>query len=244
MAEIVATTGGVPEQHRRMLRLDDMITTATISAAATITSSSGHFISLNGGASNRNVDFVAGSSEQEGMWFWVKNHGTTNNLVIRDSAAATLATLTPGQWAVFAYTGAAWQSYNPATVAGAITTLSGLTSVTLTDNTAAALDFTEAANSYLKFVTTNSSESVTVGKPLLMQGGIAPGSRFTSTEQTGTASAQNVAHGLGSTPSLVWWSVSDSGATGIYTLVPGAHDATNCKFTVTSGVKYYVFALK
>lgn len=238
MAEIVATTGGVPEQHRRMLRLDDMITTATISAAATITSNSGHFISLNGGASNRNVDFVVGSSEQEGMWFWVKNHGTTNNLVIRDGAAATLATLTPGQWAVFAYTGAAWQTYNPATLAQA------LTSFALVDNSASALDFTEAANSYLKFVTTNSSESVTVGKPLLLNGGIAPGSRFTSTEQTGTASAQNVAHGLGSTPSLVWWSVSDSGATGIYTLVPGAHDATNCKFTVTSGVKYYVFALK
>ena len=294
MAELIATTGGVPEQHRRMLRLEDMITTATISAAATITARSGHFISLNGGASNRNVDFVAGDSEQEGMWFHVKNHGTTNSLVIRDSATATLATLTPGQFATFAYTGAAWQTFNPATVAGAITSLSGLTSVVLTDNTATALDFTEAANSYLKFtttnsgekvtiskalalllgidlsgaassisildndaaaldikegstsylkfVTTNSSESVTVGKPLLFNGGIAPGCRFTSTEQTGTASPQNVAHGLGSTPSMVWFSVSE--ASGAFDVAPGAHDATNCVFTVTSGVKFYVHALK
>ena len=240
MAEIVATTGGVPEQHRRMLRLDDMITTATISAAATITSNSGHFISLNGGASNRNVDFVAGSSEQEGMWFWIKNHGTTNNLVIRDGAASpsTLATLTPGQWAVFAYTGAAWQTYNPATLAQA------LTSFSLVDNSASALDFTEAANSYLKFVTTNSGESVTFGKPVLFNGGIAPGSVFSSTEQTGTGSPQNIAHGLGTTPSFVTAYVTDSGATGIYTLVPGAHDATNVVFNGTLGIKYRVQALK
>ena len=238
MAEIVATTGGVPEQHRRMLRLEDMITTATISAAATITSSSGHFISLNGGASNRNVDFVAGSSEQEGMWFWVKNHGTTNNLVIRDSAAATLATLTPGQWAVFAYTGAAWQTYNPATLAQA------LTSFALVDNSASALDFTEAANYYLRFTTTNGSESVTFGKPVLFNGGIAPGSVFSSNEITATGSPQNTPHGLGTTPSFVTAYVTDSGATGIYTLVPGAHDATNVVFNGAAGIKYRVQALK
>jgi hypothetical protein len=96
----------------------------------------------------------------------------------------------------------------------------------------------------MRFTTTNGSEAVVTGKPHLLSGGLAPGSKFTSTEQTGTGSAQNVAHGLGSTPSMVWWAVSDSGATGIYTLVPGVHDATNAKFTVTAGVKYYVFAIK
>lgn len=117
------------------------------------------------------------------------------------------------------------------------------TIITLADNTAAALDITEGANSYLKFVTTNSSESVTVGKPLIMQGGIAPGSRFTSTEQTGTSASQNIAHGLGSTPSLVWWAPSGLSG-GACTFVPGAHDATNVKMTVTTGEKFYVFALK
>jgi hypothetical protein len=122
--------------------------------------------------------------------------------------------------------------------------LSGAASaVSLIDNTAAALDITEGANSYIKCVTTNGSESVTVGKPLLMQGGIAPGSRFTSTEQTGTGASQNIAHGLGSTPSLVWW--APSGLSGnACTFVPGAHDATNVKMTVTAGEKFYAFALK
>ena len=146
------------------------------------------------------------------------------------SAAGTLlyaATDTAGTWAPIVNLG----SFAP-------------TVISLTDNLATALDIKEAANSYLKFSTTNGSETVTVGKPLLMSGGIAPGSRFTSTEQTGTSASQNVAHGLSTTPSAVWWSVSDSGATGIYTVAPGAHGPTNAVFTVTTGVKYYVFALK
>jgi len=118
------------------------------------------------------------------------------------------------------------------------------TVITLTDNTATALDIKEGANSYLKFVTTNSSESVTVGKPLLLNGGIAPGGVFSSTEQTANGSPQNIAHGLGTTPSFVTVYVTDSGATGIYTLVPGAHDATNIVFNGTAGIKYRVQALK
>ena len=39
-------------------------------------------------------------------------------------------------------------------------------SITMPDNTAAALDIKEAGNSYLKFVTTNSSEKVVVGKDM------------------------------------------------------------------------------
>ena len=117
-------------------------------------------------------------------------------------------------------------------------------SISILDNDAAALDIKEGSTSYIKCVTTNSSESVTVGKPLLMQGGIAPGSRFTSTEQTGTAAPQNVPHGLGSTPSMVWFSVSEDPAGTGFDVAPGAHDATNCVFTVTNGVKFYVYALK
>ena len=118
------------------------------------------------------------------------------------------------------------------------------TVITLTDNTATALDNKEGANYYLKFVTTNSSERVTVGKPLLLNGGIAPGGVFSSTEQTANGSPQNIAHGLGTTPSFVTVYVTDSGATGIYTLVPGAHDATNIVFNGTAGIKYRVQALK
>lgn len=72
---------------------------------------------------------------------------------------------------------------------------------------------------------------------------LAAGASFKSTEQTGNGSAQNIAHGLGATPTLVWTMISSYTA-GAFTVVPGAHDATNCTFTVTNGVKYYVFALK
>ena len=112
------------------------------------------------------------------------------------------------------------------------------------DNEAAALAFAEGANVYLQLVTTNSGEQVVVGKPLHHAGGIATASRFTSTEQTGTGSSQNIAHGLGSTPSMVWFSVSEDPAGTGFDVAPGSHDATNCVFTVTAGVKYYVHALK
>ena len=113
-----------------------------------------------------------------------------------------------------------------------------------TDGTAAALDISEAANVYLRFVTTDGSEGVTIGKPVLFGGGLAPGSIFKSTEQTGTGSAQNVAHGLGTTPSLVWVTVTeDPGGTG-FDVTEGSHGSTNCVVTVTTGVKYKVLAFK
>lgn len=117
------------------------------------------------------------------------------------------------------------------------------TVISLTDNAAAALDIKEGSTTYLKFVTTDGSENVAVGKPLLLNGGLAPGSKFTSTEQTGNGSSQNIAHGLGTTPSLVWWAPSSLSGNAA-TFVPGAHDATNIKMTVTNGEKYYVFAVK
>lgn len=118
------------------------------------------------------------------------------------------------------------------------------TAISLTDNTAAALDISEAANVYLRFVTTDGSEGVTIGKPVLFGGGLAPGSIFKSTEQTGTGSAQNVAHGLGTTPSLVWVTVTeDPGGTG-FDVTEGSHGSTNCVVTVTTGVKYKVLAFK
>jgi len=73
---------------------------------------------------------------------------------------------------------------------------------------------------------------------------LAAAGAFTSTQQTGTGAPQNVPHGFGAAPRLVMVFVSDSGATGIYTLVPGTHTTTNCVFTVTTGVKFYVQAIK
>lgn len=245
MALIDKTGGSNTYTIARMLRLMDNINAVTISATATFNAKSGNLLSIDGGASDRYVDAVAGQggAEQEGMWYLFKNAGATNNITLRDSAAATITTLVPGSFALIAYTGAAWVAFNPATVAAAAATLAP-TSITLTDNTAAALDIKEGSNVYLRFVTTNSGEKVTVGKPLLMAGGLDAATFFKSTEITGTGSAQNTAHGLSSTPSLVWASVTEDPAGSGFDVAEGTHDSTDCVFTVTSGVKYKVYALK
>ena len=67
---------------------------------------------------------------------------------------------------------------------------------------------------------------------------------FISTEQTGTGSAQNIAHSLGTTPTKVMVAPTDTApsTTGAYTVTEGSHDATNVVVTVTTGKKYKVLA--
>lgn len=67
---------------------------------------------------------------------------------------------------------------------------------------------------------------------------------FVSTEQTGTGSAQNIAHGLGAVPAAVLIVPTDTApvTVGLYTAIEGAHDITNVVATVTSGKKYKVLA--
>lgn len=67
-------------------------------------------------------------------------------------------------------------------------------------------------------------------------------SYFKSTEQTGNGSEQDVAHGLGRTPSLVMVIASELTG-GADDIAEGTHDGTNVKVTATSGVKYKVVAL-
>jgi hypothetical protein len=73
--------------------------------------------------------------------------------------------------------------------------------------------------------------------------GLAAAATFVSVEQTGTGNAQNVAHTLGSVPSVVFVQVTDSGAIG-YTVVEGTHTNTNLIVTVTLGAKFVAKALK
>lgn len=68
---------------------------------------------------------------------------------------------------------------------------------------------------------------------------------FFSTEQTGSGSSQNVAHGLGATPAGVIIAVTelpDAAAETGFDVAEGAHDGTNVVVTVTNTVKYKVFA--
>lgn len=64
---------------------------------------------------------------------------------------------------------------------------------------------------------------------------------FFSTEQTGNANPQNVAHGLGVVPAGVLVIPSDC-PDSAWALAQGAHDATNVVVTATNLLKYYVFA--
>ena len=65
---------------------------------------------------------------------------------------------------------------------------------------------------------------------------------FISTEQTGTGSAQNVAHGLGVAPTGgVLVSVTEA-AGDAFDVAEGTHTSTNVVVTVTSGVKFKVLA--
>lgn len=68
--------------------------------------------------------------------------------------------------------------------------------------------------------------------------------RFISSEQTGTGSSQNVAHGLGVTPSKVIVSYTDltPATAGSANVTYGTHTSTNVVVTVTSGKKFIVEA--
>lgn len=66
---------------------------------------------------------------------------------------------------------------------------------------------------------------------------------FTSTEQTGTGSAQNIAHDLGATPDKVVVTITDD-TSGAFTVTEGTHTSSNIVVTVTTGRKYKVFAYR
>jgi hypothetical protein len=67
---------------------------------------------------------------------------------------------------------------------------------------------------------------------------------FVSAEQTGTGSAQNIAHNLGVVPRLVFVSITESpGTYAALDVAEGTHTNTNVVVTVTSGWKYKVIAI-
>lgn len=71
---------------------------------------------------------------------------------------------------------------------------------------------------------------------------LAAGSYFSSSIQTGTGSAQNIAHGLGVVPSLVNVMIlTSSGDPGI---TRGTATTANCVVTAAIGATYYVTAIK
>jgi hypothetical protein len=99
------------------------------------------------------------------------------------------------------------------------------------------------------------------GKPMVAVGGVnipilaamnigagpalsKAGGKFQSTERTATGSLENIAHGLGVVPSLVLVSIQNTNGVALpFSIVEGAHDATNLKVTVTTNLMYKVIAI-
>lgn len=67
---------------------------------------------------------------------------------------------------------------------------------------------------------------------------------FVSGEVTGTGSAQNTAHSLGSTPSAVFIAPTEFASNVSVDIAQGTHTSTNVVATVTTGVKYTIIAFK
>lgn len=91
-----------------------------------------------------------------------------------------------------------------------------------------------------------SAAGVTVDGCLIKDGRaalLATASMFLSTEQTGTGSPQNVAHGFGSIPTICF-AIPSELTGGIYAVVYGTHTTTNVVLTVTSGEKFRIVAVK
>lgn len=125
--------------------------------------------------------------------------------------------------------------------------IAGADDFTFTANTFTALSGSSVATDTI--VETTAAAGVTVDGCLIKDGraaALATGALFLSTEQTGTGSAQNVAHGFGAAPTVAVavFSELDAGLAGGADIAYGTHDATNVVVTVTSGLKFYVLAIK
>jgi predicted RecA/RadA family phage recombinase len=106
-----------------------------------------------------------------------------------------------------------------------------------------------------KYLTTTANSNTEVGVCLVaalsgdttatvrLNVGLKP-QKFVSSEQTGTGSAQNVAHGMGVTPTRVIITYTDltPATVGSVNVTYGSHTSTNVVVTVTSGKKFIVFA--
>ena len=135
-----------------------------------------------------------------------------------------------------------------------LTTIGGTATHTLDDSgnathTGATTSATMVATTSLTTDTIaerTSAAGVTVDGCLIKDGraaALATASMFLSTEQTGTGSAQNVAHGFGTTPTLAFAIPSDITG-GAYAVAYGTHTSTNVVLTVTTGEKFRVVAFK
>lgn len=114
----------------------------------------------------------------------------------------------------------------------------------------ARLDALEAEAGVGGTLTTDTIAEETPGHGVIVDGcliqdgraaALAVAGMFKSAEITGNGGAQNTAHGLAGTPTLVF-AIPSNLTGGPFVVVAGTHTSTNAVFTVTSGEKYKVIA--
>jgi len=229
--------------------------TLTLGTVGSGTGASPMFQLLDPNGSNRNVLLPAlpgTNSESVGVWYVIRNTGSANNLVIKDSTGVTTyATLTPGDWVWMLSSGstASWRivtgstGLTSLTLSGALTAASASISgalaaaastftgrVTTTDGVASGDARVVGGNSHTKQSTTtltNSNVETTLASHPLPANTIKAG---TTVRVTGSA---RVTNGTGSTTLTAKLKI---GSTTVYTLGPidpAANDTINFDFLIT-----------
>ncbi len=89
------------------LRLLDGVDTTALSGDVVLDRKSGNLQLLDANGGDRNVDLPP-EVESNGLGFLIRNDGGLDDLIVRDPAASTLATVTPGTAVVVACDGSAW----------------------------------------------------------------------------------------------------------------------------------------
>jgi len=105
MENNMAFNNEAPFQVRKHIALLNGVNVETIANDKTLVLSDSTYQVLNGGAADRTITLPA---ETDGIHFWVKNSGATNNLVVKNDAAATIATVAVGEGALVVCNGSAW----------------------------------------------------------------------------------------------------------------------------------------
>jgi hypothetical protein len=102
----MAYNNEAPFQVRKHIQLLGGVRVATIAGNDTLTIASSTYQILDGGGSDYDVILPA---EDDGIYFWIRNDGSTNNLVVKNDGAATIGTLLPGEGSLIVCDGTDWK---------------------------------------------------------------------------------------------------------------------------------------
>lgn len=114
----MAFDGDNPQKFYRPLAIVGSVNaTETLTGARTLTLKDGQFLKLDPGGANRDVTLPA-IEKSDGVFIRICNAAdAAENLVVKNAAAATIATLNQNEAAWFGCSGAAWIHYGIETIA-------------------------------------------------------------------------------------------------------------------------------